>query len=295
LKSGKEKIGYRIAEDYELKEYAVHENLARELRWYIEATKKTRRTELDTLLLQAPHFGYIGRKGYSTNRYYTYGMLATCMRYFYQEVIRKQNADIPTIHLGDTRHLAMTNLIISGGSPVICRELAGHADIDVSAHYYANISTLVECVTLERYRRSKGDAANLYGASGYPLSKPPNMCSATDGRCDSKLMQSGDVGDCLKVFDADGHIGECRHCEHYWPDDQGVRLEFFDEKAGKDRVDADSRYLIRMIELVRKGLGHEEDIGSALLRLQRSGNHYGKCLWEKYSWEDKAQWRGQEN
>jgi hypothetical protein len=72
-------------------------------------------------------------------------------------------------------------------------------------------------------------------------------------------------------------------------------LEFYDEKVGKEQVDADSRHLIRMIELVRKGLGHEEDIGSALIRLQRSGRHYGKCLWEKYSTEDKAQWQDREN
>jgi hypothetical protein len=108
-------------------------------------------------------------------------------------------------------------------------------------------------------------------------------------------MRDENINDCLKVLDGDGHIGECRCCEHYHPDNQGIRLEFYDEKAGKDRVNADSLHLIRMIELVRKGLGHEEDIGSALLRLQRSGKHYGKCLWEKYSTEDKSQWQDREN
>jgi hypothetical protein len=288
LKGGNEKISYRIAEDYELKEYAIHENLVRELRWYIGATGKMRMTELGTLLLQAPHFEYLGRKGYAANRYYTYGMLTTCLRYFYREVVLQRAADIESIHLGDTRHLAMTNLIISGGSPVICRELAGHSDVDVSAHYYANISNLVECVTIERYRKSKGATANIVGSARYPLSKPPDASRLEHGWCGSELMRDEDIGDCLKVLDGDGHIGECGHCEHYWPDDQGIRLEFYDERAGKDRVDADSRHLIRMIELVRKGLGHEEDIGSALLRLQRSGRHYGKCLWEKYSTEDKA-------
>lgn len=288
LKGGNEKISYRIAGDYELKEYEIHEKLARELQWYINATEEMRMTELGTLFLQAPHFEYLGRKGYAMNRYYTYGTLNTCLRYFYQEVIRRQPVNIATIRLGDTRHLAMTNLIISGGSPVICRELAGHANIDISAHYYANISNLVECVTLEQYRKSRGATADVVGVSTYPISRPPDMRRMENGWCGSRVMQGGDISDCLKVLGSDGHIGDCRYCEHYQPDNQGIRLEFYDEKAGKKQVDADSQYLIRMIELVRKGLGHEEDIGSALLRLQHSSNHYGKCLWEKYSRESKV-------
>ena len=59
-------------------------------------------------------------------------------------------------------------------------------------------------------------------------------------------------------------------------------MKFFDDKIGKQEVDADCHYLMRMIESVRKGLGYSEDIGAALFRLQRSSDHYGKCLWEKY-------------
>jgi hypothetical protein len=55
-----------------------------------------------------------------------------------------------------------------------------------------------------------------------------------------------------------------------------------DESAGKQRVDSDSAFLMRMIELVRKGLGYEEDITSALLRLQDSCSHLSDCLEMKY-------------
>jgi len=70
------------------------------------------------------------------------------------------------INLGDTRHLAMISLIASGGSPVICKELAGH----------------------------------------------------------------------------------------------------------------DSQYLMHVLDMVRKGRGYNEDIQSALLRLQHSSSMYSKCL-----------------
>ncbi len=71
--------------------------------------------------------------------------------------------------------------------------------------------------------------------------------------------------------------------------------ESFDERIGKQQVDADSRYLIQMIELTRKGIGNTEDIGSALLRLQRSSDHYGKCLWEKYERMDGVLWQDPRN
>jgi hypothetical protein len=266
-----------------LKEYAIHDALAAELKWYINATKNMKRTKIGTLFKQTPHFAYLNVSLRSTNQYYTYACMKTCLRMFYTEIVETVDDDISHINLGDTRHLAMTNLIITGGSPVICRELAGHSSVDISAHYYSNISNLVECVTLEMYRKSKNTIADVVGTPKYPVSVADDMRRVTDGWCTSAAMKSGSVDDCLKVLGVNGYIGECSRCDHYRPDNPGIRLEFYDEKIGRDQVDSDSRHLIRMIELVRKGLGHEEDISSALLRLQHSSDHYGKCLWEKYS------------
>ena len=285
LKGGAEKIRYQIAEDYELKKYVINKTLASELRWYIDITKGCKRPKLDTLFVQAPHFAYLNVPIISSNQYYSYACMNTCLRVFYSEIIGSSTESISRIRLGDTRHLSMTNLIISGGSPVICRELAGHANIDVSAHYYANISNLIECATLEMYRKTKKRPADMSGSSKYPLSLPENKSRVADGWCASAAMKGGSIDDCLKILNNDGHIGDCRYCGHYQPDYPGIHIAFYDEKAGKEQVDADSRYLIRMIELVRRGLGHEEDIGSALLRLQHSSDHYGKCLWEKYTTE----------
>jgi len=284
LKGGFEKIAYRIADDYECKKYALHDSLADELRSYLEATENMRRTKIDTLFLHQPHFNYMGISRKPSSTYYSYACLNTCLRYFYSEAIDGRY-DVTRIHLGDTRHIAMASLIISGGSPVICRDLAGHSDIDISSHYFSNISNLVECVTLERYRKTKASGADISGAPKYPITLQDVRSRVTDGWCGAPAVAAGDIGECLKAAGDHGQIGDCAHCGHYWPDNPGVRVAFFDEKAGRQRVDADAQYLMRMIELVRKGLGHEEDIGSALLRLQRSSNHYGNCLWERCSRE----------
>jgi len=286
LKGAKEKINYQISGDYELKEYVIQENLAVEIKWYIRATENMKISSLDTLLAQSPHFAYLNGPLSSSNKYYSYGCMNTCLRMFYSEIIEHSGEDISRIHLGDTRHLAMTNLIITGGSPVVCRELAGHSSIEISANYYSNVSNLVECATLELYRKSRIAAADITGTPRYPLSTPADMRRVTDGWCASETIKAGGIDDCLRVINNEGNIGDCRRCDYYRPDNPGVRFEYYDVNAGKQQVEADSRYLIRIIELVRKGLGYEEDILSALLRLQRSSDHYGKCLWEKYAMEE---------
>ncbi len=283
LKGGSQKIAYRIEDDYERKQYVIPNRLADEIRAYLQMTEKMPLTEIDTLFLQEPHFRYIGRKGYIKSWYYTYGNLHTCLRYFYEEIVPLQSEPLNTIYFGDTRHIAMASLMLSGGSPIICMELAGHSDIDISSHYYSNISNLVECVTLERYRSSKDSGVVLDGALKYSLAIPETKSRVANGWCGSQEVAAGNICDCLKVSGVQGHIGDCSRCGYYYPDNQGIRLEFLDEENGKRQVDDDCEHLIRMIELTRKGLGQQEDIGAALLRLQRSSDHYGKCLWENHS------------
>lgn len=295
LKGRSEKIAYRIKDDYECKKYVIADALAAELHSYMKATRNMQETSIDTLFLQEPHYHYFGTQTKPASKYYSYANLNTCLRYFYQEIAGAASTELNTIRLGDTRHIAMVNLIISGGSPVICRELAGHSDIDISSHYFSNISNLVECVTLERYRKTMGGKASMIGGAKFPLAVPHEWYRLPEGWCDDSSIRNGDIGECLKITGAQGEIGNCSRCIHYHPDQPGIRLEFLDERTGKQKTDADSRYLIQMIELVRKGIGHPEDIGAALLRLQRSTDHYSKCLWEKYSEGGNLSWQDQEN
>jgi hypothetical protein len=282
LKGGGVPIAYRISEDYEYCRYSVSDRLAGEIRWYLRETGHMRGTDLDTLLLLEPRNARAGVNAPTHSRYFSYDDLSDTLRCFYGETISGQNAGIQPIRLGDTRHLAMISIIISGGSPVICRELAGHADINISSHYYANISAFVECVTLDRFRRSRGGAAEFSGANRYPATLPASAHRVTGGFCDALSFESGDVGECLKTISGDGRIGDCESCVHFWSDNQGVRLRFHDSGTAKKLVDMDSQHLIRMIDLARRGMGCQEDIGAAILRLQHSCHRLSGSLAEKY-------------
>jgi hypothetical protein len=280
LKGDGAKIGYRLANDYAASEYEISDALAAELREYIAATELMPLTHIDTLLRITPHYEHIHAAIGTNNRYYTYFNLNTCFRSFIADA--QVGLDISPIRLGDTRHIAMVNLILSGGSPTICRELAGHMDISVSSHYYTNISTIVECATLRRLRKSKGGAeASVTGEPKFSPQKMKNGQRVNGGFCDSTAYAERDVRDCLKIIGADGAIGDCRACPHYFPDDEGLRMEYTSVDAAKSTVDADSRYLMHIVELVRKGLGYSEEIGTALLRLQHSAYNYSMRIKEK--------------
>jgi len=278
LKGKGGRVNYSIDSDYDLHEYEISDHLAAELRAYLDATDNLKPNEIDTLLVPVNSFS--GRVSDGSSRYYTYSRLRMCLFHFYDEAVVPSGADIGDIKLGDTRHLAMINLIISGGSPTACRELAGHADIGVSSHYYTNISNLVECATLEHLRKSKGGAAELVGSQRYPLARPGATHRVRGGWCDVMAVRNGNVSECLKVISNNGHIGECTCCAHFWPDDPGLRLRFYDKELGKQQVDADTEYLLHMVEVVRRGFGYSEDVGSAILRLQRSCDNYSKCIVE---------------
>ena len=281
LKGGFKKHSYSIEGDYERKRYIINNSLANDLSAYLTATESMGISEIDTLFSWEPHCSYLNSQR-TVYRYYTYACLKTCMKYFYNEVMTENHNGPPALRLGDTRHLAMASLIISGGSPVICKELAGHSNIAVSSHYYSNISNLVECVTIDKHRRSKGGGADLTGSQRYHISAPGHKYKVAGGWCGAPSVAGGDIGECLKVSAGDRHIGDCVYCRHYFPNNPGVHLERFTEAAGKQKVDDDCAYLMHMVELVRKGLGYTEDINAALLRLQHSVSIYGELLLEKY-------------
>jgi hypothetical protein len=47
-------------------------------------------------------------------------------------------------------------------------------------------------------------------------------------------------------------------------------------------VDRDGEYLMQMIELVRKGMGYQEDIASSILKLHADAGSYAELLKRKY-------------
>ena len=141
LKGSNRKVSYKISTDYERVTYSVPDKFANLISWYLEATKKYSDNELYTLFIADTHYRKWDRCIPYNSRYFTYHNLCTCLRYFFEQIVSERygyhivydkslhnltSNDIEYIYLGDTRHLAMINIVMEGAPPMIASILAGH-------------------------------------------------------------------------------------------------------------------------------------------------------------------------
>jgi hypothetical protein len=287
LKGGGRKLSYRIDKDYETARYIIPDSMAAEISWYLDNTAGMTPSALPALFVQEPHYAYFSKTTNSSLGYYTYANLSTCLRRFQYEVMGVDENS--SIHLGDTRHLAMIGLILSGGSPLICKELAGHTDINISSHYYSNISTYIESAVYRAHHKNRAWMAELTERSILLPITPPQGIPVKDGFCDSDANKHGEISDCIKVIGIGGELGDCRRCPHFIDGKNGVHFLYGNPEERKAQVDIDSRYLLQTIESLRRGIGLHEDIQSALLRLQQSCSWYGRSLIHELEVENHGQ------
>ena len=278
---GVDRLSYRIDDDYDQYTYPIGKLLADEIKWYLNNTGEAELADNDTVFsIDAQNKSGLIAPQYMQKPHYSYTNLVTCLHSF---IKKEMPGDVVKLRLGDTRHIAMMNLIISGGSPSICKELAGHANIDISSHYYSNFTTLIESAVYEEHRQAdKNRSVETYSRL---LTRPESLVSnisINGGWCMSKEMEKNSVKDCLKSIGKHGEVGECKNCQYYSLDAAGTHIEVLDCEKSKAEVREDSWFLMSMIEAVRKGMGCEGDLQSAITRLQHSCAKYRSCLEHEY-------------
>lgn len=310
LKGSKKKVSYKISDDYYNVIYKIPDRLAYEILEYIDFTKRFEDTELNTLFVSDTHYKHWGQRKHINSRYFTYINMNTVMRYFFHDVIEGKyglkvvyerevehlkEGEVNYMHLGDTRHLALINIMAEGGTPVTAMLLAGHDSLEMSAHYYSNITNLIECRTYRQYRLvTKGDISYQVSLSRKLPLKGDNFSLMTDGGyCYSEKYLNGDVSDCLECAGKLGELGYCPNCKYY----RNNGKEYYSSDGTyKRRIEDDCKVLAETIKVVRSGKGNTEDIGEAMLKLKSSTYTYQEYYKEKiarlYSegegiWEEK--------
>lgn len=293
---GKDKgVSHKISEDYYLTTYEIPYKLAKEILIYLESTKDLSSTQLDTLFVTDSHYKKWKRLTGTNNRFLTYTNLNTILKYFFYEIISKQyryfihHIDTPEqlkeneinfIHIGDTRHIAMINLIAEGASPVTAMLLAGHDNVTTSSHYFSNLSQFIECRSYQVYRKLTSSQTN-YGISKtqYKYIANKNYVSLDNkGRCYSPRFAEGDYSDCLKVISSHAELGACTSCPFY----RKAGKDYFSmDKTFKKSIDEEALIVDEAIKRVRAGKGNMEDIGEALLNLKTITHSYQEYLTEK--------------
>lgn len=286
---------YKIDSDYETYTYEIPESLGKEIQWYIDATEDMIPGELDTLIRMDTHYDKWKRCAGVNNRFFTYINLTTVLRYFYSEVIHDsygyriiedpsgndtlESNEIEFIHLGDTRHIAMINLVLEGVSPAIVMQLAGHDNLLMAVHYYTNITKLVECRTYRQYQKSlKGTTPFNLTVSQPPVNTSEYTPLPDNGRCYSEKVKYYDYSDCDRVLGENGELGHCPNCLFYRPGNIG----FNDSSEGiyKSRIQRDTERLLEIVNLYRHSKGDYGDLLQAQMLLKDSCDSYAEFLKE---------------
>lgn len=291
--SGKTK-SYRLRDDYKTFRYEIPKSLADEIRWYRNKTKNCADTDIHTLFVTDMHYSKWDRRTPYNSMFFTYMNMRTCLRYFYEDIVVRRygyqvlyergnsvlsnDCDINYLQLGDTRHIALINLIAEGATPMVAMMLAGHDNPDMSAHYYSNISTLIECRTYRQYHQL------INGKQSYRLCVPEEKIEAAKftlladhSRCYSPTVQTGDFSDCYRTTGPGGEVGLCANCKYHTENE----MTFQDAKdLYKGRIQRQCENLAEIVRKVRRGKGEPEEIIQEILKLRDSSYSYQQYLRE---------------
>jgi hypothetical protein len=295
LKGGRQNVTYHIDHDYFETTYPVPDYIGEMIEKYIEETESLKQTDLDTLFVTSPHYKKWATSAPYVSRFLTYTNLSTILRYFYEEIITERygyivsetapgqhlkDKEISFIHLGDTRHLALINLMQEGGTPAAAMFLAGHTNMTMASAYYSNIETLIECKTYRAYRKMIADG-NHYQLKAFQNNLTLNEDYTelpNKSRCYSMKYRASDFSDCLNSIGPSGELGYCSSCNFHR--DSGIAY-FASDDVYRHRIEDDCKELLRAVELVRKDRGEVEEIGQAMLKIHSSSASYQEYLMEK--------------
>ena len=213
---------YRIEKDYELTKYEVPSDVSETILWYIAATSSEYVSDIDVLFSKRSQFGQLKIRNNCDN-HYTYDNLRTLLNRFLEEIVSKRyyivkdtdnlaDNEIQPIRLGDARHIAMISLMMQGGSPEICRELARHDSINISDHYYSNIEQFLDVIG--EYPAYSLSAASNLTAAREAIMVGLKLVPIKNGFCLSRNYQKGNYCDCANAVDTFGRIGICDACPY---------------------------------------------------------------------------------
>lgn len=269
-----------------------HHKLAQSIQHYLNLTQDLGSTKLNTLFVTDAHYQRWNRKTGINNRFLTYQNINTILKYFFNEIIeekygyqvhyidpisRLEDKEINFIHIGDTRHIAMINLIAEGASPVTAMLLAGHDNVATSSHYFSNLSQFIECRSYQVYRKLTSSQTSYEISKSQPRYTVGKAFVQLEnkGRCYSPRFASGDYTDCLKVISNHAELGACTSCPFY----RKAGKEYFSmDKTYKKSVDQEALIVDEAVKRVRQGKGNLEDIGEALLKLSSVSHSYQEYL-----------------
>ena len=301
IKGRGKKVSHIIKNDYMEASFPIPERIGKEIEWYINQTKNYPETELKTLLIPDVHYEILGANKNYRNRYYTYNNLRTCLFMYYEQIIVQKYGyevvdndtliqmgknQIGTIQLGDTRHIALIDLALEGGSPWVMMTLAGHNNIQMAAHYYSNVEKVIECKTYSQFVKRNSNK-QIFTVSDYKTPIFGRRGKKIDGGyCFSEKYALGSFDDCIKVLTNNGEIGNCKNCPLFRKD--SITFEA-SKKIYTDRIDNSTEIMLYLLKRARSEKGLEDEVNKAQMKLVNEYLSYQQYLTEtkEFNFDEK--------
>lgn len=181
----------------------------------------------------------------------------------------------------------MINIIASNLSPVVAMVLANHESIDMSAHYFSNITQLIECDIYRAYKNSHPQKGINITSSTLSLSQgfSGERTELKDGYCYSLKYAHHDYSDCLSAVDEKNRIMCCLVCPFYVPWSQSqlsLQTVFTDNEEIEQKFQCNGRLLIEMINSYRKNKGVPVDILKIIMQIETDMHSYREFCLTRY-------------
>lgn len=271
---------YSIADDYTQVEYPIAAKLARAVEMYIDRTKDTYQSDIDVLFCKNAQFKGFGIIG-ANDMHYTYANLRQCLSRYYSEILCGRfclsivevtndlmDEEIERICLGDTRHIALINLFNTTQDPLACKDLSGHLNAAMSAHYSTNRRKFLDANAYMRVRLSH----IRYDVAQTLVTKDMPIVSNGKGYCTNPDFSLKDFSACALAVDAYGIAGECSVCKFFVPKDHALAAA----NKGKAALefDATCKLFFKEFEMLHQGLGNQDTLRSLTEKLYAQELHY---------------------
>ena len=275
LKKGTRTVCYDVEKDYKIFCYQIPDSeTVRNIEKYRELTAAHPRRFLFDYskysineILSLSSFNLLleefVRKNLADNHKYDYSRFASGITEF------------SLMSAGDSRPIAMANLFYQDIGADICRQLADHTNINVSAGYCTNVSNTVLASSIMHLQRKLN-----HGYTENTQKKATELQTASLCSSPKHPLVTGDITDCV----AEGHIAECFGCRYYSPAPGVLEKELLERKK---KLDTASR---KMIEGMANGKEILDQMDKLFLDAHTGINRYKTACDEKAE-EELKKWQ----
>lgn len=229
-------ITYKIDEDYKIYEYAVSNEIATMIFDYKKLVEGYSESNIDSLFVNEVYvntnnklkdFGFFHVKHFYRlldvfycdviEKLYNYRVISKGKlkeTNFVGESYKLKANEIVKISLGDSRHIAMQNMLLNGANILMAKEITGHENVDMIFHYSGNMKNLIKCKAYSLFELSKRKEiivesvvgnGNHFIIHGGDLA---NFVEVDQGKCFSPFFTKESMNDCYAV------AGDCTICKY---------------------------------------------------------------------------------